>query len=156
ALSAVTPPSLCRADARATSATAVPPPTAASSPRGMHSPARRDTCRSVGCFSQWRPTMTSPSDGLLRVRLLVTCATGRLASHVCRALLDSGYEVRATDQRFVVGFPVRVELGDLRDEHFVYRLLEGCDAVVHLGNHPNAYCGPSRQRLLAENVAMNA
>lgn len=100
--------------------------------------------------------MTSPSPGLLQGRVLVTGATGHLGGYVCRALLDHGYDVRATDQRFVTGFPVRVELGDLRDEHFVYRLLEGCDAVVHLGNHPNAWCGPSRQKLLAENVAMNA
>ena len=30
------------------------------------------------------------------------------------------------------------------------------DAVVHLGNHPNRFAGPSPQRLLAENVSMNA
>jgi nucleoside-diphosphate-sugar epimerase len=51
---------------------------------------------------------------------------------------------------------VRVELGDLRDELFVYRVIEGCDSVVHLGNHPNAFVGVSRQRLLSENLAMNA
>lgn len=100
--------------------------------------------------------MQSTSPGLLTGRVLVTGATGRLGSFVCRALLEHGYDVRATDQRFAPGFPVRIELGDLQDEHFVYRVLDGCDAVVHLGNHPNAWCGPSRQKLLAENTAMNA
>jgi len=89
-------------------------------------------------------------------RVLVTGATGRLGTAVCRALVDRGYDVRATDQRFARDFPARIVLGDLRDEHFAYRVIEGCNAVVHLGNHPNAFVGPSPQRLLAENLAMNA
>lgn len=93
--------------------------------------------------------MTEPST------ILVTGATGKLGSAVCRALLERGMRVRATDQRFVANFPTRVELGDLRDEMFVYRVTEGVDAVVHLGNHPNAFVGLSPQRLLAENTAMN-
>jgi nucleoside-diphosphate-sugar epimerase len=87
---------------------------------------------------------------------LVTGATGRLGTAVCRALLDRGHSVRATDRRFVAGFPVRVELGDLCDELFVYRVTDGCDSVVHLGNHPNPWVGLSPQRLLSENVTMNA
>jgi nucleoside-diphosphate-sugar epimerase len=94
--------------------------------------------------------MTEPST------VLVTGATGKLGSAVCKALLERGTRVRATDQRFVAGFPARVELGDLRDEMFVYRVTEGVDAVVHLGNHPNAFVGLSPQRLLAENTAMNS
>jgi nucleoside-diphosphate-sugar epimerase len=94
--------------------------------------------------------MTAPST------ILVTGATGKLGTAVCRALLERGLAVRATDLKFVADFPVRVELGDLRDELFVYRTVEGCDAVVHLGNHPNALVGLSKQRLLAENLAMNA
>jgi nucleoside-diphosphate-sugar epimerase len=88
--------------------------------------------------------------------ILVTGATGRLGTAVCRALLEKGKNVRATDFRFAKDFPVRVELGDLRDELFVYRVMEGIEAVVHLGNHPNQFAGPSPQRLLSENVAMNA
>src|SRR5262245_28565774 len=88
--------------------------------------------------------------------VLVTGATGKLGSAVCQALLSRGVNLRATDQRFVAGFATRVEIGDLRDEMFVYRVCEGVDAVVHLGNHPNSFVGVSPQRLLAENTAMNS
>lgn len=88
--------------------------------------------------------------------VLVTGATGRLGTAVCQALIEHGYSVRATDLKFGKGLPVRVEVGDLRDEAFAYRVLEGCELVVHLANHPNQFAGPSPQRLLAENVAINA
>jgi nucleoside-diphosphate-sugar epimerase len=88
--------------------------------------------------------------------ILVTGATGKLGRAVVAALLRRGQRVRATDLRFSQGFPVRVELGDLKDELFVYRVMEGCASVVHLGNHPNAMVGISPQRLLSENTAMNA
>jgi nucleoside-diphosphate-sugar epimerase len=89
-------------------------------------------------------------------KVLVTGATGHLGTAVCRSLIAAGLTVRATDRRFVPDFPVKPVLGDLLDEHFVYGLLEGCDAVVHLGNHPNLFVGPSAQQILADNVRMNA
>lgn len=88
--------------------------------------------------------------------ILVTGATGKLGRAVCTALLGRGHRVRATDLKFGAGLDTELVLGDLRDELFVYRVLEGCDAVVHLGNHPNAFAGPSRQTILAENTAMNS
>lgn len=88
--------------------------------------------------------------------VLVTGATGRLGSAVCKALLAGGYAVRATDRRHSGKSPTRVEIGDLCDEMFVYRVVEGCDAVVHLGNYPNVFAGPSVQSILSANVAMNA
>lgn len=91
-----------------------------------------------------------------KLNILVTGATGNLGTAVCTALIGRGHSVRATDIRYVPNFPTRVELGDLSDELFVYRIVDGCDTIVHLGNHPNAFVGLSPQRLFAENSAMNA
>jgi nucleoside-diphosphate-sugar epimerase len=88
--------------------------------------------------------------------VLVTGATGKLGSSTCRALEQQGFRVRATDQKVSPDFPFSFELGDLKDEFFVHRLVRGAGAVVHLGNHPNAFVGPSPQRILSENTQMNA
>lgn len=90
------------------------------------------------------------------MRILVTGAAGKLGSHSVTTLVARGHEVRATDSRFSAALPVPLEVADLLDEHALYPLLDGCDALVHLGNHPNRFAGPSPQRLLAENSAMNA
>ena len=90
------------------------------------------------------------------MKVLVTGAAGLLGSQSVAALARAGHEVRATDHRFSSDLPVRLELADLLDEHALYPLVRGMDAVVHLGNHPNRFAGPSPQRLLAENVSMNA
>lgn len=88
--------------------------------------------------------------------VLVTGATGKLGTQTCEALLRRGYDVRATDQKLPTDFDFHVEIGDIKDEYFVHRLMRGVGAVVHLGNHPNAFAGPSPQRILAENTQMNA
>jgi nucleoside-diphosphate-sugar epimerase len=88
--------------------------------------------------------------------VLVTGATGRLGTRTCQALVRHGFELRATDQKLPAEFPFPTELGDLKDEFFVHRLVRGVFAVVHLGNHPNQFAGPSPQRILAENTQMNA
>ncbi len=88
-------------------------------------------------------------------KVLVTGATGNLGTAVCRALLDHGHDVRATDVRYSSGFPLRLELGDLQDQLFAYRVMDGCNIVVHCGNHPNPFAGPPAPQLLAENAAMN-
>jgi nucleoside-diphosphate-sugar epimerase len=90
------------------------------------------------------------------MKVLVTGAAGHLGSLSVSALVRAGHEVRATDQKFRGDLGVPFEPADLRDEHALYRLVEGMDALVHLGNHPNRFAGPSPQRLLAENVSMNA
>ncbi len=95
------------------------------------------------------------TEGSIR-RIVVTGASGKLGGHVCRELVRRGHDVRATDKRFADDFPTPLELGDLLDEHFVYRLLEDCDTVVHLGNHSHPGASPSKPRLLGENVQMNA
>lgn len=91
-----------------------------------------------------------------KLLVLVTGATGKLGSRTCDALLRHGFDVRATDQKLPVDFDFETDLGDLKDEFFVHRLVRGVGAVVHLGNHPNAFAGPSPQRILSENTQMNA
>jgi nucleoside-diphosphate-sugar epimerase len=90
------------------------------------------------------------------MKVLVTGATGRLGSVVCKELLQRGHDVLGTDQRFLAGLGVPLKLADLRDSLAVYPLLEGCDAVVHLGNIPNLSLGPSPQVVLGDNVSMNS
>lgn len=89
------------------------------------------------------------------MNVTVTGAAGRLGSVVCQALKARGHQVRATD---VKAGPAAssIEIADLRNEADAQRVVAGNDAVVHLANHPNLIAGPSPQRLLAENVAMNA
>lgn len=89
-------------------------------------------------------------------KVLVTGATGVLGTAVCHALVDAGLDIRATDRKFAQEFPCKIVLGDLLDERFVYQVIEDCTSVVHLGNHPNMFVGPSAQQILAENVRMNA
>ena len=65
--------------------------------------------------------------------VLVTGATGKLGTKTCEALLRHGFDVRATDQKVPPEFEFETELGDLKDEYFVHRLMRGVRAVVHLG-----------------------
>ncbi len=90
------------------------------------------------------------------MKVLVTGATGRLGSLVCKELLLRGHDVLGTDQRFESDLGAPLKLADLREPLGVYPLLEGRDAVVHLGNIPNLGLGPSPQAVLSHNVAMNA
>ena len=90
------------------------------------------------------------------MRVLVTGAAGKLGSATVKALVSAGFDVRATDQRYTAELGVPFRSLDLRDEHALYPLVEGIDALVHLGNHPNRFAGPSPQRLLSENMSMNA
>ena len=90
------------------------------------------------------------------MKVVVTGAAGLLGSQAVVALARAGHEVRATDRKYRGDLGVRLAPLDLLDEHALYPLLEGADALVHLGNHPNRFSGPSPQRLLAENVAMCA
>lgn len=94
------------------------------------------------------------------MRVLVTGAAGLLGSAVVEALTASGREVLATDivynaQR-LGGFKGRFEPADLLDGVGCYRLVQGCDAVVHLGNHRSQHARFPPQTLYAENCAMTA
>jgi len=88
-------------------------------------------------------------------RVLVTGAAGRLGQAVVTALCEAGFDVVAADMTYNRDLPVRTQLLDLRDALSVYRIIDGCQAVAHLANHPSPYAGPSPQQLYAENVAMD-
>jgi nucleoside-diphosphate-sugar epimerase len=50
---------------------------------------------------------------------------------------------------------VRLQVVDLLDDKVAYRLLEGCEAVVHLANLTGQLARPLAHQVLNENVAMN-
>jgi nucleoside-diphosphate-sugar epimerase len=87
------------------------------------------------------------------VKVLLTGATGRIGSHTCRALVDAGFEVRATDRRSSKDLPVPIVVADVLDRYSCYRLCEGMDAVVHLANHP--HFNGDAQRIYNDNVSIN-
>jgi len=89
------------------------------------------------------------------MKVLVTGATGRLGSVVCQELARLGHDVLGTDQRFGP-LDVALRLADLREPMAIYPLLEGRDALVHLGNIPNLSMGTSPQAVLGENTSINA
>ena len=84
----------------------------------------------------------------------VTGAAGKLGVHVCRALVNAGHSVRATDKLSRRRVPVKVELMDLMDREACYRLVAASDAVVHLANYSDMMITDA-QKLFNENVAMN-
>ena len=90
------------------------------------------------------------------MRILVTGAAGKVGSAAVEHLLGVGEEVVATDVVHRPGLAAPLRVADLLDEPAVYGLVEGVDAVLHLGNHPNCHVPVSRQRLLSENVRMTA
>ncbi|MFP4144673.1 MAG: NAD-dependent epimerase/dehydratase family protein [Phycisphaeraceae bacterium] len=88
------------------------------------------------------------------MKLLLTGAAGRLGSRVCRELDEAGHEVVAVDRQYTTRLPVPVELVDLLEAFAPYRLLEGCDGLIHLAGHPNIGRGHSLQQVYGENVTM--
>ncbi len=89
------------------------------------------------------------------MRILITGAGGRIGSAAATLLHESGHDVVATDTVYRAQLPFKLHLADLCDTHAVYPLIEGCDAVIHLGNHPHPWSIRPPQTLLAQNVAMN-
>lgn len=71
------------------------------------------------------------------------------------ALLAAGHEVVATDIIYRRQPPCRFVLADLCDDRAVYGVLEGCEAVLHVGNHPHSFIVKPMQKILTQNVAMN-
>ena len=68
--------------------------------------------------------------------IVVTGAAGRLGNRVARLLLERGYDVLGTDQVEPEGLPTRFVVGDLCDREMVDTLVDGAEAVVHMGAIP--------------------
>jgi nucleoside-diphosphate-sugar epimerase len=89
------------------------------------------------------------------MKVLLTGAAGRLGREVFKALVDGGLDVRATDRTFRRDLPGRLEVANLLDGPTCYRLLEDCQAVVHLANHPHIFVRLPFQDVYAQNMAMD-
>jgi nucleoside-diphosphate-sugar epimerase len=74
-------------------------------------------------------------------RILLTGAGGGIGSNLGRVLAEHGYDVLGVDVKPPQGKPFPWTYADLTDRASVFRLLEGVDAVVHLGEIPNMW-GP--------------
>ncbi len=76
------------------------------------------------------------AQGVGRLRILVTGATGFVGSAVVRQSLPAGYVVRAlvrrgSDQANLAGLSVELVEGDLGDAGSVRRALDGCQGLIH-------------------------
>ncbi len=83
--------------------------------------------------------------------IVVTGAAGRLGNRVARLLLERGYDVLGTDQVEPEDLPTKFVLGDLCDRDIVDGLLNGAEAVVHMGTIPGPRKVESRA-IFANNV----
>ena len=88
------------------------------------------------------------------MKIALTGATGFVGGHLLRRLVEAGHEVRALTRR-PRGPEAGVEwiAGDLADHDALARLVEDCDAVIHVAGVLNA---PDRAGYEAGNVAGTA
>jgi nucleoside-diphosphate-sugar epimerase len=91
----------------------------------------------------------------MAMRVLVTGAAGHLGTAVCKALAEGGLDLRPTDRVYSSDLPAPLKVADLLDSGAVYPLMEGCEAVVHLANHPRPLSHVPPQQLYSENVTMD-
>lgn len=80
--------------------------------------------------------MTSPEPGSAQHRALVMGASGFLGSHVVRALVERGQQVRimvraSSDISMLDGLSVEVVIGDLNDPDSLAAAMLGCDDVYY-------------------------
>lgn len=67
------------------------------------------------------------------MRLLVTGSNGFIGQELVKRLLEEGYTLRTFDRTATASTDWEHIAGDLRDVYTVRRLVQGVDAVVHLG-----------------------
>jgi len=88
------------------------------------------------------------------MKVTVTGAGGFLGAAVTRQLCEAGYTVVATDKFARTDLPTPVRVVDLLNRESCYHVLEGVEAVVHLGNHKGMHRGDP-QLVFNENGTMN-
>lgn len=88
------------------------------------------------------------------MKVTVTGAAGRLGSATVRALVAHGYDVHATDRSYRKDLPCPLDIANLLDAPSCYRLVEGADVLLHLGNHPGVWRS-GEAGTYAENCTMN-
>jgi nucleoside-diphosphate-sugar epimerase len=69
-------------------------------------------------------------------KVLVTGANGFVGSHICEALLDAGFDVRAlvrktSDLANIKGLPIQFAYGDLNDTASLPSAVDGVDVVIN-------------------------
>ena len=70
------------------------------------------------------------------MKAIVLGATGFIGSHVARALLSEGWDVRVLRRsigpaKALEGLPVEEKIGDLSDLASLKRAFRGCEALFH-------------------------
>lgn len=89
------------------------------------------------------------------LNILLTGATGRLGRPMFAGLVAAGHSVVGTDLKAPQDPPGRFVQADLMNADSVAGLMDGCDAVVHLGNHSHPNVPIPGSRLYLDNVTMN-
>ncbi len=84
------------------------------------------------------------------MKILVTGATGFIGSHLCRALLEQGNQVRvfhrpSSSLRLLEGLEIEHALGDLTQPETLQAAVEGVEAVFHAAAWMGGRDQPGRQ-----------
>jgi len=88
------------------------------------------------------------------MRILVTGASGRLGSSLCRLLIESDFDFVAVDKSPSDNSDYPIELADLTDWQTCEGLMKGVDVLVHFANYSNFNAAPP-EILYTSNTAMN-
>lgn len=98
--------------------------------------------------------MSSPDRPLPWKKVAVTGTAGQIGGATARRLHELGYSLVLLDRRPSVDLPHPSFQTDLRDRDAVRRVLEGVDAVCHLGEIPNILPGLTAQEVFDTNTAI--
>ncbi|MEI6020834.1 MAG: NAD-dependent epimerase/dehydratase family protein [Bacteroidota bacterium] len=77
-------------------------------------------------------------------KVFITGANGMLGSHICRALIQKGYSVKAmclkgAPTTTINTLPIEVVFGDILDRDFLMASMKDCDYVIHVAAMTNVW-----------------